>query len=117
MAAAPAKPAVTTTASLATATVPVPLPPPAPARAAATRLAVPAPTRLAGSQTEGPKPGRARIADARPAAGSAPDPASAADDDHVDVFGIAVPTIGATGRRLQDAVGAFGDAVANLTKF
>ena len=47
---------------------------------------------------------------------TAPPVAAPADsgDDHYDVFGLKVPTVQSTGRRLRDTVQALGDAVGNL---
>ncbi len=90
----------------------VPLPPPAPrmplAKVAAAPSGRPERTASAGAVIPAPqKVTRTQVADARPVA-----PES--DDDHVNVFGLEVPTIGSTGRKLRDAVGALGDAFVSL---
>lgn len=57
-----------------------------------------------------------RASATRPPARTEPvPPAPAADeDDHINVFGLAVPTIGATGRRIKESVETLGDAVGRL---
>lgn len=100
---------------------PTPLPPAAPTRTAPTRTASvpPSPVR--------PKPALvAAVARPKPvtlASESATDPTTTAaitaakpvrEEEHYDVFGMKVPTLGATANRIRDGVGAIGNAVTRL---
>lgn len=92
----------------------VPLPPPAPRPPLPRAASAPSgkPERLASVANAVPPPqkiARARVDEARPAP-----PEPEADEDHVRVFGVNVPTIGSTGRKLRDAMGALGDAFVSL---
>ena len=98
------------------ATAPLPTPRPmavTPTRSAARPETRPAeqPRNVAQAATLPPQ----RIAATRPPARTEPVPqAPATEDDHINVFGLAVPTIGATGRRIREGVEALGDAVGRF---
>lgn len=114
----PVSPAAMPVAATAT---PVPLPTPRPAAATPARTASRSPDaarpaeqpRIIASPATALPPQRASAT--RPPAPAEPAPdTSAAEDDHINVFGLAVPTIGATGRRIRESVEALGDAVGRL---
>lgn len=117
---APATVAPTTVASVApsipAATAPLPTPRPAavtPTRSAARPETRPADQPRGGAQAVTLPPQRASAT--RLGARTEPMPeAPAIEDDHINVFGLAVPTIGATGRRIREGVEALGDAVGRL---
>lgn len=102
-----------------------PLPTPRPAAAPPARTAARSPDAsrpaeqpriapLAGAPAATLPPQRASAT--RPPVRPEPLPTAPAaeEDDHINVFGLAVPTIGATGRRLRESVEALGDAVGRL---
>ncbi len=100
-----------------------PLPAPRPATVTPTRTAARSPdtarpaeppkvAQPAGNSTATLPPQRVSVT--KPRARVEPPETPAAEDDHIDVFGIAVPTIGATGRRIKESVEALGDAVGRL---
>jgi hypothetical protein len=137
--AAPARTQAASAAAAPAQTASVPLPPSAPARAAkpaapeprpmtvataattsaSAPVSVLPPQRSAARQQAASAPAGVSSAAAKPSA-SAPQPvneggrAAVAEDDSVNVFGLAVPSIGAAGRRLREGAEAFGDAVASL---
>jgi hypothetical protein len=130
--------AAPTVASAPAQTAAVPLPPAAPGRTAKNATPEPRPVAVATATPANaapvsvvpPQRSLARQPAASPATASAPaaakTPAAApqpvneggraavAEDDSVNVFGLAVPSIGAAGRRIREGAEAFGDAVASL---
>jgi len=113
VAAAPnASPAPTQTGSLPPANqAAAPLPPASPARTAKAEPK-PAPT----SATARPVQATAQTQPAAPPAGVAPQAVAGRgdQDDHIDVFGIQMPTIGAAARKVREGAEALGSAVATF---
>lgn len=121
----PAAALAPTPAPLVASAMPVPVPAPRPTATMPTRTVVRSPdvprtpdsVRAAapGIATAPTAPSQ-RLPTTRPPARSEParPVTTAEEDDHINVFGLAVPTIGATGRRIKEGVEALGDAVGRL---